>query len=108
MVYDDANASHSIKTDYSGLNKCGGLTNALYTKLTDAIRHLKAPSLLEWADIWIRDKHYTAERLKIKRLSREPLLMDYYYINLAIVEYTGYNVGRSKKEREPSLFSILD
>ncbi|PFH61127.1 hypothetical protein XA68_18134 [Ophiocordyceps unilateralis] len=38
------------------------------------------------ADDWIRDNHYTLERLKIERLSGEPLPMDQCYINLAIVK----------------------
>ncbi|OAA54617.1 Armadillo-type fold protein [Cordyceps fumosorosea ARSEF 2679] len=109
VVHDDAGESHSIETDHSGLNKCGEPNDALYTKLTAAVRHLKAPSLLEQADTWIRDKHYTADRLKIERLSGELLPMEQCYINLAIVEQSGQDAGHSRKEGDtaPSPFSIL-
>lgn len=106
MVHDDANESYSIETDHSGLNKCGGPTDTLYTKLANAIRRLKAPSLLELADTWIRVKHYTADRLKIERLSGEPLSMNQCYINLVIVEKSVWGAVRSAKT-SPSPFSIL-
>ncbi|KAM3558268.1 hypothetical protein MY1884_004072 [Beauveria asiatica] len=76
VVHADVGESHSIETDHSWLNKCGGPTDTLYTKLTDAIRHLKVPSLLEQADKWIRDNYYTADRLSIEWLSGESLSMD--------------------------------
>ncbi|KGQ03263.1 Protein SERAC1 [Beauveria bassiana D1-5] len=107
-VHADARESHSIETDHSGLNKCGGPTDPLFTALTAAIRRLKTPSLLEQADTWIRDKHYTADRLRIQRLSGESLSMDQCYINLAIVEQSGQDAGNSKKgDTAPSPFSIL-
>ncbi|KAM3470248.1 hypothetical protein MY5147_006515 [Beauveria neobassiana] len=108
VVHADARESHSIETDHSGLNKCGGPTDPLFTALTAAIRRLKTPSLLEQADTWIRDKHYTADRLRIQRLSGESLSMDQCYINLAIVEQSGQDAGNSKKgDTAPSPFSIL-
>ncbi|KAM3563321.1 hypothetical protein ARSEF4850_002388 [Beauveria asiatica] len=109
VVHDDADGSHNIDTDHSGPNKCGGPADTLYLKLTDTIRHLKAPSLLEQADTWIHDKHYTADRLKIERLSGEPLAMDQCYINLAIVEQRGQDADRYKNRGDaiPSPFSIL-
>ncbi|KAJ3494229.1 hypothetical protein NLG97_g4215 [Lecanicillium saksenae] len=107
-VHADACESHSIETDHSGLNKCGGPTDALFAALTAAIRRLKTPSLLEQADTWIRDQHYTADRLKIERLSGESLPMDQCYINLAIVEQSGQDAGQSKKgNTATSPFSIL-
>ncbi|KAJ4159435.1 uncharacterized protein LMH87_008337 [Akanthomyces muscarius] len=107
-VHADACESHSIETDHSGLNKCGGPNDALFAALTAAIRRLKTPSLLEQADTWIRDKHYTAYRLKIERLSGESLPMDQCYINLAIVEQSGQDAGPSKKGNTVSSpFSIL-
>ncbi|KAM3553716.1 hypothetical protein ARSEF4850_006789 [Beauveria asiatica] len=108
-VHADARESHSIETDHSGLNKCGGPTDALFAALTAAIRRLKTPSLLEQADALIRDKYYTADRLKVERLSGEPLAMDQCYINLAIVEQPGQDAGHSKKEGDtaPSPFSIF-
>ncbi|EJP61155.1 peptidase C14 [Beauveria bassiana ARSEF 2860] len=107
-VHADARESHSIETDHSGLNKCGGPTDALFAALTAAIRRLKTPSLLEQADTWIRDKHYTADRLRIERLSGESLPMDQCYINLAIVERSGQDTGHPKKGgTAPSPFSVL-
>ncbi|EJP63492.1 peptidase C14 [Beauveria bassiana ARSEF 2860] len=107
-VHADARESHSIETDHSGLNKCGGPTDPLFTALAAAIRRLKTPSLLEQVDTWIRDKHYTADRLRIERLSGESLSMDQCYINLAIVEQSGQDAGHSKKgDTAPSPFSIL-
>ncbi|KGQ09559.1 Protein NLRC5 [Beauveria bassiana D1-5] len=107
-VHADARESHSIETDHSGLNKCGGPTDALFAALTAAIRRLKTPSLLEQADTWIRDKHYTADRLRIERLSGESLPMDQCYINLAIVERSGEDTGHPKKGgTAPSPFSVL-
>ncbi|OAA35576.1 Armadillo-like helical [Cordyceps fumosorosea ARSEF 2679] len=107
-VHADCDKRHSIETDHSGLNKCGGPTDTLFTELAAAIQRLKTPSLLDQADTWIRDKHYTADRLKIERLSGESLSMDQCYINLAIVGQSGLNAGHLKKGgTAPSPFSIL-
>ncbi|RDW60574.1 hypothetical protein BP6252_11957 [Coleophoma cylindrospora] len=48
--------------------------------------NIRDGSPLEQADVWIREKHYTEDRLKIDRLSGERLMMEQCYINLAIVE----------------------
>lgn len=76
VVHADAGESHNIETDHSRLNKCGGPTDTLFTKLAITIRRLKILFLLEQADTLIREKHYAAERLQIKRLSGEPLAID--------------------------------
>ncbi|OAA54616.1 peptidase C14 [Cordyceps fumosorosea ARSEF 2679] len=108
-VHADADKRHSIETDHSGLNKCGGPSDTLFTELAAAIRRLKTPSLLEQADTLIRDKRYTADKLKIERLSGELLPMEQCYINLAIVEQSGPDAGHSTKKEDttPSPFSIF-
>ncbi|RDW91693.1 hypothetical protein BP5796_02858 [Coleophoma crateriformis] len=56
---------------------------------------IREGSLLEQADVWIREKHYTEDRLKIDRLSGERLMMEQCYINLAIVEQPRGNAASS-------------
>ncbi|KAJ2968714.1 hypothetical protein NQ176_g9048 [Zarea fungicola] len=107
-VHADAQQSHGFDTDHSGLNKCGGSNDELFKRIAAAIRHLRTPSLLEQADKLIRDKHYTADRLKIERLSGELLSMEQCYINLAIVEQRTQDLGNAKiEDKTPSPFSIL-
>ncbi|PMB64413.1 Protein NLRC3 [Beauveria bassiana] len=79
-------------------------------KVKQIVEKIREGTPLEQADKLIREKHYTTDRLKIERLSGRPLAMDQCYINLAIVEQSGQDAARSKKEREtaPSPFSILD
>jgi GTPase SAR1 family protein/RNA-binding protein YhbY len=60
-----------------------GLVSSKIVEMLDAIR-MRSP--LQEADDWIRDQHYTTDRLKIERLSGEALSMDQCYINLAIIE----------------------
>ena len=86
-----ADEEHLIDTDHSGLNKCSGTNDELYKKLTGAIKQLRTPSLLEQADGFIRQRHYTADRLKIQRFANKPLAMDQCYINLAIVKHSDLN-----------------
>lgn len=101
--------AHSVETDHSGLNKCATRTDPPYTNLKSAICRLRSPSLLEQADAFIRSKCYSADRLKIERLSGQLLAMDQCYINLAIVEQSrqepvcSSNGGPTK----PSPFSLL-
>ena len=45
------------------------------------------------ADAWIHNGHYTADRLKIERLSGDRLSMDQCYINLAIMEQQASGVA---------------
>lgn len=47
MVHADAGESYSIEIDYSGLNKCSGPTDVVFTKLVEAIKRLKTLTLLE-------------------------------------------------------------
>ncbi|PMB65569.1 NACHT, LRR and PYD domains-containing protein 3 [Beauveria bassiana] len=78
-------------------------------KIEGMVGKIRAGTPLKQADKLIRDKHYTADRLKIQRLSGEELDMDQCYINLAIVEQSGQHSSRSRKEggTAPSPFSIL-
>ncbi|KAF7552935.1 hypothetical protein G7Z17_g3961 [Cylindrodendrum hubeiense] len=95
VVHADANKEYGFDTDHSGLNKCAGREDKLYTRLRTAIDSLRAPSLLQQADTLICKKHYTLERLKIERLSEDLLSMDQCYINLAVVEQFGQDANRS-------------
>ncbi|KAJ3488535.1 hypothetical protein NLG97_g6181 [Lecanicillium saksenae] len=101
-VHADANESHSIETDHSGLNKCSGTSDALFKQLRKAILRLKVPSLLEQADAWIRYRQYTPERLRIERLSGESLAMDQCYVNLAIIEQHDQGTDKSRKQATTS------
>ncbi|KAH7020289.1 peptidase C14 [Ilyonectria destructans] len=92
-----ADEVHDVDTDHSGLNKCAGQEDELYTQLKAAIDSLRAPSLLKRADKLIRDKRYAPKELKIERLSGDPLPMNQCYINLAIVEQSGQVAGRLDK-----------
>ncbi|KAK4079164.1 hypothetical protein Trihar35433_269 [Trichoderma harzianum] len=72
------------------------------------LQDIRANSPLDDADAWICNKHYTAERLKIERLSGDLLSMDQCYINLAVVEHHNQNAGRPIERREtPSQFSLF-
>ncbi|THX46709.1 Pfs, NACHT and ankyrin domain protein [Aureobasidium pullulans] len=42
--------------------------------------------MIQEADAWIRDKHYTTEHLEITRLSGSPLPLDRCYINLTLID----------------------
>ncbi|EFX06500.1 nacht nucleoside triphosphatase [Grosmannia clavigera kw1407] len=68
-------------------------------KISEIVEKIRVGSPLERADAWIRDKHYTGNRLKIERLSGELLLMDRCYINLSIVEMSEQEAGRPKEEK---------
>ncbi|TFA99660.1 hypothetical protein CCMA1212_008530 [Trichoderma ghanense] len=61
---------------------------------------------LQQADAWIRDKHYTGDRLQIQRLSGQLLPMDQCYINLVIVERPGEVPGHPASAQS-SPFSVL-
>ncbi|KPM36166.1 hypothetical protein AK830_g10416 [Neonectria ditissima] len=62
---------------------------------------------LEQADAWIRKHHYTADKLKIDRLSGAQLPMDQCYINLAIVEQVGHAANKDGPQAESFPFSLL-
>ncbi|RYP25792.1 hypothetical protein DL768_011824 [Monosporascus sp. mg162] len=70
-------------------------------KIEEMLRKIREGSPLEQADVWIRDRYYTPDRLKIERLSGDMLPMDRCYINLAIVV-------EAKKSRHPEEGSEKD
>ncbi|CAG1994183.1 unnamed protein product [Fusarium graminearum] len=90
-----------IDTDHAGLNKFDSPKHPGYRALKDAVKKLRVKSLLEQADDHIREKHYTSERLKIERLSGDPLLMDQCYINLSIVDHIKTN-AKARNQSEDS------
>ncbi|KAL6406194.1 Protein NLRC5 [Ilyonectria robusta] len=82
--------------------------NSVAGQIQKMLKQIREGSPLEQADAWIRDKNYNADRLKIERLSGDLLSMDQCYINLAIVEQPGQDVGRSKEgDVTPSPFSLF-
>jgi hypothetical protein len=79
-------------------------------KIVEMLQKIRERSPVEQADAWICDTHYTADRLKIERLSGDLLPMDRCYINLAIVEQPGGKASRSDDEdraQKASPFSLL-
>jgi hemerythrin len=68
------------------------------SKIVEMLDRIRMRSPLQEADDWILDKHYTADRLKIERLSGEALPMKQCYINLAIVENPRKNAQYVEKE----------
>jgi HEAT repeat protein len=79
-----------------------GLVSSKIVEMLDGIR-MRSP--LQEADDWIRDKHYTTERLRIERLSGEALSLDQCYINLAIVEDPRKSSHCAKKESDAVPFA---
>jgi GTPase SAR1 family protein len=67
-------------------------------KIVKMLHGIRMSSPLQEADDWIRDKHYTTDRLKIERLSGEALPMDQCYINLAIIEKNRNNAQYAEKK----------
>ncbi|KAH7124211.1 armadillo-type protein [Dactylonectria macrodidyma] len=62
-------------------------------KIQTILQKIREGRPIEQADAWIREKRYTANNLKIERLSGDLLPMDQCYINLAIVEQSGQDIG---------------
>ncbi|KAI6479903.1 hypothetical protein MCOR14_008788, partial [Pyricularia oryzae] len=54
-------------------------------KISDILRNIREGAPLEQAKSWIYENHYSEDRLRIERLSGDPLPMDQCYINLALV-----------------------
>ncbi|KAL6406461.1 peptidase C14 [Ilyonectria robusta] len=80
----------------------------LANKIKGIVGRIRVGTPLAQADAWIRDKHYTEERLRIDRLSGDPLPMDQCYINLAIVAQSGQDAGRPKEgDATTSPFSLF-
>lgn len=78
-------------------------------KIEEILQNIRTNSLLDEADTWIRTRHYTADRLKIERLSGDLLSMNQCYINLAVVEHHGQGADRTEDGAgAPSPFSLFD
>ncbi|KGQ02423.1 hypothetical protein BBAD15_g12365 [Beauveria bassiana D1-5] len=98
---------------HSLMNKFRDAQCSDYKKVAGQIRgmvgKIREGTPLEQADIWIREKHYTEDKLEIIRLSRERLPMDQCYINLSIIEQHGKTASDSEKKGEtvPSPFSVI-
>ncbi|KAK1688664.1 peptidase C14, partial [Colletotrichum godetiae] len=78
-------------------------------KILAFLEDIRKGTSLEQADTWICEKHYNKERLKIERLSGDPLPMDQCYINLALIETLQENNLKQKSEDQslqPSPFSL--
>lgn len=91
------------------MNKFCGPQDADYKVVAgrlDALLQMARNGPLQQADAWIREKHYTADRLQIQRLSGQRLPMEQCYINLVIVERSGGLPGNSTSAQS-SPFSIL-
>ncbi|KAL7815180.1 hypothetical protein V8C26DRAFT_131638 [Trichoderma gracile] len=111
LLVDRSSATLDIDTDplplerrHVMMNKFCGPHDADYEVVAgrlDALLQMVWNGPLQQADAWIRDKHYTADRLRIQRLSGQRLPMDQCYINLTVVERFG------ERGEHPSTFSIL-
>ncbi|KAK1656686.1 hypothetical protein BDP55DRAFT_521187, partial [Colletotrichum godetiae] len=78
-------------------------------KILAFLEDIRKGTPLEQANAWIREKHYNKERLKIERLSGDPLPMDQCYINLALIETLQENNLKQKsvdQPLQPSPFSL--
>lgn len=96
------------------LNKFDGPGDPAYQcvagKIEEMLANIRETSPLQQADAWIRKELYTEDRLRIERLSGEPLSMDQCYINLAIVEHPGRNARGSQDTmdtQQSSQFSLF-
>ncbi|PTB62032.1 hypothetical protein BBK36DRAFT_1130052 [Trichoderma citrinoviride] len=116
LLVDRSSATLDIDSDplplerrHVMMNKFCGPHDADYETVTgrlDALLQMVRNGPLQQADAWIRDKHYTADRLRIQRLSGQLLPMDQCYINLVIVERPGESTQKLK-ETQSSPFSVF-
>jgi hypothetical protein len=88
--------THVLMNKFSDPNDLG--YRAVAGRIGTILRRIRTNSVLDDADDWIRSRHYTAERLKIERISGQLLPMDQCYINLAIIEHRGDSQNLSKNE----------
>ncbi|KAJ5701288.1 armadillo-type protein [Penicillium malachiteum] len=63
--------------------------------------------MLEQADKVLQEEYYTDERLKIYRLSGQPLPIDSCYINLAIIKKIDYTINHGSQDQKPSRHSLF-
>ncbi|KAH7160538.1 peptidase C14 [Dactylonectria estremocensis] len=118
QLVDKSSATAQIP-EQQRLNRCHVLMNKfgdsrcrdyeqVANKIEEIVGKIREGTPLEKADAWIRDKHYTEQRLRIDRLSGDPLPMHQCYINLAIVEQSGQDAGHSKEgDAAASPFSLF-
>jgi hypothetical protein len=71
--------------------------NAVAGQIEITLFEIRKGRPIDKADVWVRNKCYTADKLKIERLSGDLLPMDQCYINLSIVEQHGQREGRSEE-----------
>ncbi|KAJ8123683.1 hypothetical protein O1611_g9537 [Lasiodiplodia mahajangana] len=76
--------NHIEMNKFSGPDDLG--YKAVSGQIDSIIRDSREARLIDKARVWMRDRHYSEENLKIKRLSGASLPMDQCYINLTIVE----------------------
>ncbi|PTB71342.1 hypothetical protein M440DRAFT_1473650 [Trichoderma longibrachiatum ATCC 18648] len=116
LLVDRSSATLDIDSDplplerrHVMMNKFCGPQDADYKVVAgrlDALLQMARNGPLQQADVWIREKHYTADSLQIQRLSGQRLPMDQCYINLVIVERSGGLPGNSTSAQS-SPFSVL-
>ncbi|KAK7414261.1 hypothetical protein QQX98_006858 [Neonectria punicea] len=92
----------SLNRPHVLMNKFGGPEDPDYQSVAGKIEKFLLKIRKNEADDWIRDNHYTPERLKIDRLSDEPLPMDQCYVNLAIVEQVAGGQDAARSNSPPS------
>ncbi|KGQ11546.1 NACHT, LRR and PYD domains-containing protein 12 [Beauveria bassiana D1-5] len=85
---------HSLMNKFKD-SKCGDYIEVA-NKIHGMIQTIRAGTPLEQADRLIRDEHYTADRLKIERLSGKLLPIEHCYINLAITKQSDQEAHLSK------------
>ncbi|CZR49588.1 uncharacterized protein FPRO_15946 [Fusarium proliferatum ET1] len=85
-----------------------------YRQVVETVRGfldvIRTGTLLEQADAWIRERCYTEDRLKVERLSGDPVDKHQSYINLAIVKQPERGVsGPDRLDEKGSLspFTLL-
>ncbi|CAH0031463.1 unnamed protein product [Clonostachys rhizophaga] len=77
----------ALDARHAMLNKYRGPDDGTFRRVSFRLRQIATKALKTGPDAWIRNNYYTAERLRIERLSGDCLPMDHCYINLAIVEH---------------------
>ncbi|KAH7370292.1 armadillo-type protein [Rhexocercosporidium sp. MPI-PUGE-AT-0058] len=100
-----------LQVRHSMLNKFVGPEDPAFESVSYYLKEFAEKALKELAekekalqmnpDAWIRNKHYTPDKLEIKRLSGDLLSMEHCYINLAIVEQPGRYVAVAPSGRPP-------
>ncbi|KID84779.1 nacht nucleoside triphosphatase [Metarhizium guizhouense ARSEF 977] len=92
------------------MNKFGGPECQDYSTVAKTIEEMavkiREGGLLARADRMIKERYFDSGKLKIKRLSGDPLAMKSCYINLAVVEKAGD--GKSREADDSVSFSVLD